>query len=223
MSSINIASAYSLEEIEKNAHLHKATSLIALIQFAIESYDNFIQFVRMRLDSAVVKMQQNANIINFNLTEDQLTLYLISYIEIPLVGLEAHHEVNERGHCDITIKLYNYTWHGEAKKHKTSYSYLFKGYSQLTERYSYCDNNSKAGGVIIYLSRPNTSLVMNKWQTHLDTYAPKVLKQKSFSSSFCRSNPNVLLSEHTHTVSGLKYCVTHYPVNFYYNPKDRDM
>lgn len=31
------------------------------------------------------------------------------------MGIEAYHENNQRGHCDITIKLNRFTWHGEAK------------------------------------------------------------------------------------------------------------
>ncbi|MEY0579792.1 hypothetical protein [Providencia manganoxydans] len=220
---ISMDCPYSLEDIERNAQLYKVHTLIAMVQHATESYNNFMQLVRLRLDSAIEAMQKNSNVINFDLSEDQLTLYLIAYIQSTEMGIEAAHEVNERGHCDITVKFFKYTWHGEAKKHKTSYSYLFKGYSQLTERYSYCSNNSQSGGVIIYLSRPNTASIMSKWQAHLDKYAPKTLKQNAFTSSFCPKNQNVLLSQHLHTVSGLKYDVIHYPVNFYYNPKDREM
>lgn len=212
----------SLDDLEKNFHLQKVHFAIQRIQFALESYSNFNSLVRKELDYAVSKLEQNGNKINFDLSEDQLTLYLLSYIENRYLGLEASHEKNQRGHCDISITLADYIWHGEAKKH-SSYLYLFKGYAQLTERYSTGTINSSSGGLIIYTKNASCSDMMDSWKTFLSKNAPRIHACKSVNIIDCPKNPLVFYSQHFHTVSKLDYQVVHYPVSLHHKPIDPDL
>ncbi|EKY3086967.1 hypothetical protein RA970_000057 [Cronobacter dublinensis] len=211
---------FSLADIQKNNIISNAHNVIAAVSSALESYQNFKFFVRELLDDAIKKIEQNANKMGFELTEDQLTLHLLALIDNEFIGVRASHEVNQRGHCDITIQLGKFIWHGEAKKHSSAYSYLFKGYSQLTERYSSGTVDSASGGVIIYTKNKNCSDVMKNYIAYLRKGAPKIHEAGAINVSPCANNPLVFYSTHKHTVTKLDYEVIHYPVNLYHNPKE---
>ncbi|EIT3066895.1 hypothetical protein L1460_004462, partial [Salmonella enterica subsp. enterica serovar Senftenberg] len=111
---LKMSAAMSLADIDNDIFLQRINASITRVRFALQSYDNFKQFVRIELDSAVKEIEENSNKLNFDLTEDQLTLILLANIKNKDMGIEAYHESNQRGHCDITIKLKDYIWHGEA-------------------------------------------------------------------------------------------------------------
>lgn len=211
---------FSLADIRKNSIVDNANRIITAVTFAMESYCNFNGFVRELLDNAVKKIEQNANKMGFDLTEDQLTLHLLGIIDNDFIGIKAYHEVNQRGHCDITIQLADYTWHGEAKKHSSGYSYLFKGYSQLTERYSTGTVDSASGGVIIYTKNKRCSNVMQEYIAYLSKNAPKIHASGAINIQQCNKNPLVFYSNHKHTVTNLDYEVIHYPINLHHEPKE---
>ncbi|KAB8311176.1 hypothetical protein EH227_04740 [Rouxiella chamberiensis] len=213
-------SRLSLADLRKQKMINQANESIQFMTYALESYSNFKEFIRLLLDSAVKNLEENANKVGFDLSEDQLTIYLLGIINNPFLGVLACHEVNQRGHCDITIKLDNYTWHGEAKKHSSAYSYLFKGYTQLTERYSTGTVDSASGGVIIYTKNRLCHDVMKSYVSYVEKGAPKIHASKTISISACPNNPLVYYSTHEHTLTKLSYEVIHYPVNLYHNPQD---
>ena len=220
---LKMSAAMSLADIDNDIFLQRINASITRVRFALQSYDNFKQFVRIELDSAVEEIEENSNKLNFDLTEDQLTLILLANIKNKDMGIEAFHENNQRGHCDITIKLKDYIWHGEAKKHTSSYSYLFKGYAQLTERYSTGTVDSASGGLIIYTRNRKCNEMMSNWKAHLDKFAPRIHACKSITITPCQKNPLVFYSQHVHTVTQLNYEVIHYPVNLYHEPVDPDL
>lgn len=220
---MNFSKPMSLAQLDQDMFLSKVHYSLERVRFALESYNNFKQFIRIELDDAVKYIEQNSNKFTFDLTEDQLTLILLSNVKNSHLGVEAFHENNQRGHCDITIKLHNFIWHGEAKKHTKAYSYLFKGYAQLTERYSTGTADSSSGGLIIYTKNSKCTEMMTKWSNHLSKCAPRIHSCRSIDIKPCLTNPLVFYSSHTHKVSGLPYEVTHYPINFYHKPADPDL
>lgn len=216
-------SGMSLEELEKFKRLQQIDYSLRLASIASESYSGFMGFVRSRLDQAIQQFEQSVNKMKFEFGEDALTLHLMALLQDRTLGFMAYHEVNQRGHCDITLTFGDYTWHAEAKKHTGGYAYLFKGYAQLTERYSTGTQNAASGGFIIYNNNQGCKQVMDKWKSHLVKSAPKIHFYKDVIVNNCTKNSLVLLSKHKHTVSGLDYEVTHYPINFYHNPADPDI
>lgn len=213
----------SLEDLEKDIELQRIDNLLRLAAIAANSYDGFKALIRKRLDKAVKKFESQTNKMKYEFGEDALTLYLMALLEDETLGLIAYHEVNERGHCDITITFGEFIWHGEAKRHMGGYAYLFKGYGQLTERYSTGTEIAKSGGLIIYTENSNCLQMMNAWESHVKKCAPRIHVNKGFSITHCPKNQLVLISNHTHTVSGLDYEVIHYPINFYHKPVDPDL
>ncbi|MBT0719428.1 hypothetical protein HGT71_14355 [Rosenbergiella epipactidis] len=213
----------SLEEMDKNEFLRQTHSSLERVRFALESHNNFKQFIRIEIDNAINHIEKNINIYNFDLTEDQITSILIGKIENKHLGINAYHEDFQRGHCDITIKLYKFTWHGEAKKHTSGYKYLLKGYAQLTERYTNGNPDSCSGGLIIYSQNSDCKKMMTAWYEYLQKWAPEIHKAGQAKLVFCKNNPLVFYSTHQHTVSGLPYEVTHFAVNFHFDPVDRKL
>jgi len=211
---------FSLADVQKNNIINNANSFITAVAWALDSYKNFKDFVRELLDNAIKKIEQNANKMGFDLTEDQLTIHLLGIIDNEFIGVRASHEVNQRGHCDITIQMGGFIWHGEAKKHSSGYSYLFKGYSQLTERYSSGTVDSASGGVIIYTKNKLCSDVMENYIAYLKKGAPKIHASGAININPCDKNPLVFYSVHKHTITNLDYEVIHYPVNLHHDPKE---
>jgi len=212
----------SLEDLDQDFNLSKLHFAIQRVQFASKSHENFNSFIRKELDYAVSKLEQNGNKITFDLPEDVLTLYLLAYIENRHLGVEASHEKNQRGHCDISITIGDFIWHGEAKKH-SSYLYLFKGYAQLTERYSTGTVNSASGGLIIYTKNKLCMDMMNSWREYLEKNARRIHACKKIQINECIKNPLVFYSQHSHTVTKLNYQVIHYPVVLHHKPADPDL
>ncbi|HGY9291610.1 TPA: hypothetical protein ACNTWY_003797, partial [Escherichia coli] len=101
--------------------------------------------------------------------------------------------------------------------------YLFKGYAQLTERYSTGTINSSSGGLIIYTKNASCSDMMDSWKTFLSKNAPRIHACKSVNIIDCPKNPLVFYSQHLHTVSKLDYQVVHYPVSLHHKPIDPDL
>ncbi|UVC28832.1 hypothetical protein [Pantoea sp. SOD02] len=212
----------NLDDLDNDFQLSKVHYAIQRVQFALCSHANFNSFIRKELDYAVSKLEQNSNKITFDLSEDQLTLFLLSHIENRHLGIDASHEKNQRGHCDISITIGDFIWHGEAKKH-SSYRYLFKGYAQLTERYSTGTVNSSSGGLIIYTKNKLCSDMMASWKGFLTKNAPRIHACKKVDVNACEKNPLVFYSQHMHTVTKLNYQVVHYPVVLHHKPIDPDL
>lgn len=216
-------SGMSLEDLEKDMQLQSIDNTLRMAMIASNSYDGFKSLIRKRLDKAIRKFESQVNKMKYEFGEDALTLHLMALLEDETLGFKASHEVNERGHCDITLNFANFTWHGEAKKHTSGYAYLFKGYGQLTERYSTGTVHAQSGGLIIYTDNASCKNMIDKWKKHVEKSAPRIHLHKDFSVKVCPQNSLVLISNHTHTVSGLEYEVLHYPINFYHKPADPDL
>ncbi|HGB2780767.1 TPA: hypothetical protein ACIU7X_004414, partial [Salmonella enterica subsp. enterica serovar Rissen] len=87
---LKMSAAMSLADIDNDIFLQRINASITRVRFALQSYDNFKQFVRIELDSAVKEIEENSNKLNFDLTEDQLTLILLANIKNKDMGIEAY-------------------------------------------------------------------------------------------------------------------------------------
>ncbi|HHM2061771.1 TPA: hypothetical protein ACRG3W_005700, partial [Klebsiella pneumoniae] len=75
---LKMSTPMSLADIDNDFFLQRINAAITRVKFALQSYDNFKQFVRIELDRAVKEIEENSNKLNFDLTEDQLTLILLA-------------------------------------------------------------------------------------------------------------------------------------------------
>ncbi|MFH5923822.1 hypothetical protein [Roseomonas xinghualingensis] len=144
--------------------------------------------------------------------EDLLTNDIVTSLKD--IGFQASHDTDIGGHCDVVVEgRENFLWLGEAKTHH-DYDWLYKGFQQLSTRYSGGMPGQEAGGLIIYCYNQGVAQMMSSWKQHLVTQRPDI------QTITCTANPLAFRSTHLHEVSGLSYMVRHIPVALYFDPKD---
>ena len=148
-----------------------------------------------------------------NLSEDQLTIEIVS--NLSLLGIEADHDPQHGGHCDIVVKGRDrFIWIAEAKTH-SSYVWLDKGFKQLTTRYSTGVPGQDNGEILIYCKASNAKVKLDKWHREL-------LKRNDGIS--VRSDPNgdplAFWSVHKHKGSGMDFTTRHKIVCLHHEPAE---
>jgi hypothetical protein len=177
-----------------------------------ETYDEFIQVLYEDIDKITYLLQENPE-LHQNDTEDRLTLDIMRSLRC--LGYNASHESKIGGHADLVVRKGKFIWIGEAKIHH-DYEYLWKGFQQLTTRYSTGDNNQNDGGLLIYIKVRNAKEVVEKWQELLASKdLPGYLMQP------CKARDICFFSIHQHQRSGRNFKVRHIPIILYFNPQDR--
>mgnify|MGYP001206622066 CR=1 FL=1 len=143
--------------------------------------------------------------------EDLLTVHITDKLFDH--GFDAHHDADTSGHPDIKVSdRSGFEWLCEAKVHK-SYAWIFKGFKQLSTRYSCGALGKTSGEVLIYCyTKKSAQDVLEEWSSRLSTKLPSVVCDK-VDAGFFRST-------HAHGVSGLDYNVRHKVVGLHYDPED---
>jgi len=145
--------------------------------------------------------------------EDLLTTDIVTSLKD--MGFQASHDTDVGGHCDIVIEgREDFLWLGEAKTH-SSYDWLYKGFQQLSTRYSGGMPGQEAGGLIIYCYNKKVLEMMRDWQTHL------IERRDDVKISSCALSKLAFRSTHAHDASGLPYMIRHMPVPLYFEPQDK--
>jgi hypothetical protein len=176
------------------------------------SHEQRLHAVEAAIDWIVAEMSKSAR-HNADSTEDALTTQIV--INLRAIGFQASHDADVGGHCDIVVEgVEKFLWLAEAKIHG-SYKWLFKGFQQLTTRYSTGMPGQDAGAMIIYCKGPRIDRMMSAWSKHLVENQPGA---KIFP---CDGNPTVFVSLHIHVRTGARFKVRHVPVSLYFDPKDR--
>jgi hypothetical protein len=176
------------------------------------TYDSFVQILYRDIDCIINRLQANPE-LHSSSGEDLLTVNIRD--QLICYGYNASHDTKFGGHTDLLVQKNDFVWLGEAKIH-SSYDWLWKGFLQLTTRYSTGDTNQTSGGLIIYIKGANAKRVMNEWQTcmslqNLEDYVSYDCPEKTGLAFF---------SEHKHDRSGMSFQVRHIPVLLHFNPKD---
>lgn len=131
-------------------------------------------------------------------------------------GIKAQHDPSIGGHCDIVVEgKDDFLWMAEAKKHD-KYTWLDKGFKQLTTRYSTGNPGQDHGDVLIYCFTQDASAMLTKWRKELSDRNPDV-----DTADGEMGNPLTFASTHKHECSGLDFHVRHKAVSLYWNPKDK--
>ena len=199
---------------------------LAVKRSIAQTYEQWMTILYTEIDKIVVDIQDSAQHRKAeNSTEDSLT----NAIVLPLnrAGFDVGHETNTRGHPDIRVTSQKgYKWLGEAKIYSGGYFNIWKGFLQLTTRYSNGNANETHGGLIIYIYHSNAEKIMNEWRDRLSK-TPKNKTRKRLGHigdgldlSECWLRKGLaFFSKHNHNVSGLPYSVRHFPVLLHYDPK----
>ncbi|WP_108860240.1 hypothetical protein [Ruegeria sp. Alg231-54] len=146
--------------------------------------------------------------------EDSLTIQVCDMLTHS--GIKATHNASVGGHCDIVVEERDdFLWLAEAKIH-SKYSWLDKGFQQLSTRYSTGNPGQDNGDVLIYCFVKDAVEKLSKWRKALEDKNPNVTTSEGEVG-----NPLTFESTHKHECSGLNFHVRHKVVSLYWRPKDK--
>ncbi|MEY3879906.1 MAG: hypothetical protein RIQ94_701 [Pseudomonadota bacterium] len=178
-----------------------------------KTLEEFISVLYRDMDSIVAEIEENPE-LRKNHSEDSLTIEIKGNLKH--MGYDASHEIKIGGHADLVVKKKEWLWIGEAKIH-SSYDYLFKGFQQLTTRYTTGSYNNCEGGMLIYIRNQNIEQIMKKWENHLKGKD----EVTGLATSKCTVNPLSFYSTHNHQRTNLPFKIRHIPFNLCFSPKDK--
>lgn len=179
-----------------------------------KSYDFFVEKLYQDIDEVTAVIERGRDVRRDD-SEDRTTEEIVSFLIGR--GYAATANSHQSGHCDITVEnRAGLVWLGEAKKH-SDYDYLWKGFNQLTTRYSTGAPSSTSGGMLIYIrTQKPASDVIAEWRQRLG-----VQGLTDYVESDCSERPGLsFYSHHKHGVSGLTYSVRHMGIMMAFAPKD---
>lgn len=103
-------------------------------------------------------------------SEDALSVEIVE--QLRGFKLEANHDVQTGGHCDIHVRgRSSFLWIGEAKIHG-GYGWLESGFKQLSTRYATGMPGQDCGDLIIYCKNRDSVSVLNSWLERLQQRFP---------------------------------------------------
>lgn len=177
-----------------------------------QPYSTFVEIVNRALDYSSTMMSIDKNILS-GMNEDQLTTLLLAPLKT--IAIDACHDSNVGGHCDISINGgRGMLWLGEAKIF-SAYGTILGGYQQLVARYSTGLPNQNNGGLVIYMKGQNAKNMIGQWKEYLTQTEPTT------EIKVDAERPLEFWSECEHSGSGLSIYVRHFPVVLYHNPVDQ--
>ena len=177
-----------------------------------DDYDAFTDQLNKDVEFQLYELTSNANHWH-EAGEDQITTCLVGALKA--MGYNASHDSNHNGHVDINIQYGNFKWLGECKLQKGDEN-TYKGFNQLTTRYSRGNDYEYRGGIIVYHQNPHKTALdsLQGWRDYIRSIKDPVIH--------CSNIPNRKLyfdSTHRHIYSGYDYCIRHFWVNIAHNPK----
>jgi len=207
----------TIEQLE----CYGATSTVARIQWATmrwhsgapPCYAEFVDVVETAVAQICNELARDPQ-MHYGQKEDHITYGLVGRLKV--FGFHAAFDTTVGGHCDVVVKWNDdLIWLAEAK-HYTSNSWLWKGYQQLSSRYSTGEPRGSRGGMLIYCSKPRTDLLMESWKGYmLDQCSDFVFEPKPDRLA------NAFSSHAVSNRTGVAEVVTHFPVSIYFEPLDR--
>lgn len=202
----------SLAALRARAHGNPAAEIVIQL-LEVPDYAGFVTCINRAVDRVLRIMAENPE-LRKGRSEDELTIEVVGFLR--MLGIEAGHENKVGGHVDIVVRGPNdYLWLAEAKKHKSDYSWLYKGFQQLNTRYSTGIQGHDLGAIIIYSDQRRIDQMMDRWREYLEA------QQKGIMFDRCPLNDMAFLSSHAHEKTGRAYNVRHIPLSLYFDPQDK--
>lgn len=179
-------------------------------------YESFVSVLYDDIDNIVSEMEQNPE-LHKNDCEDRLTIDIKK--QLRAMNYDASHDTKIGGHVDLIVKKQpkDWLWLGEAKIYN-SYSWLRKGFRQLSTRYSPGTENANQGGMLIYIFKANANNIMGNWKKALLKAGLRIsINIQTFP---CTKNALSFYSTHPHQRTGQTYTVRHIPIILHFDPQD---
>lgn len=200
----------SLEDFER--YSSKKTVQAALRRSKISdngSYDDFVAQLYEDIDDLIYTMQAGRELRQKD-SEDRLSADILGGLSRH--GYIATPDSKTGGHVDISVKLGDFAWIGEAKKDGN----FHEGFLQLTTRYVPASGNysHNQGGLIFYMIKtPDAHGKLETWRNDLAA--------KGHACTDCNRNTLAFYSTHKLEGSGTNFKVRTMGVTLYHQPKDK--
>lgn len=177
-----------------------------------EPYAAFVETVEEAVDWCNQDMARNKNELQ-DLDENGLTQHFTRSLKS--MGFSAFHELNQGGHCDITVEgPHDTLWLGEAKIFG-AYPELLGGYRQLMSRYSTGYPGQDKGGILIYFTDRSAAGVPAEWERYL------LQTGEATTSRADPRSPLNFYSSASHAGTGQPIEVRHMAVVLFHKPTDQ--
>ena len=210
-----ISEGLTISELRK---LFEGTPFGAGLEYALaQDHVARVAAIQSAVDFACNQLEQHKHkkqgAKGAGLSEDELTLQICEMLV--MAGFQAEHDADTGGHCDVVIKGKDlFLWLAEAKKHD-SYSWLEKGFQQLSTRYSTGVAGQDNAEVLIFCYVSDAKKMLESWRAKLEEKNPDV------QTMMCPSgNPHLFYSVHKHVASGMDFRVRHKAIALYWRPQD---
>lgn len=187
------------------------------------TYDDFIHLIYSDIDAIVTDM--------LTAVDDYRAMAEVQISHSIWLGLKrtwptAQKDSDNNGNADISITLGSFTWIAEAKiwggPNKNNNTYLYGGYTQLTERYSKGQIGATAGAMLIYIKPNNQKQTEPKVMVNWQNYLAKKINNPLALFTQCKMKSSCTYSVQPHSGTEYNYSVRHIPITFLHLPRDGD-
>jgi hypothetical protein len=200
----------SLQDFERYSSKRAVQASLRRAKISEEgSYEEFVDQLYDDIDQLIYSMQAGREVRQKD-SEDRLSAEVL--FGLRLHGYEAIADSKTGGHVDLSVKMGEFSWIGEAKKDGN----FHEGFLQLTTRYVPASGNfaHNQGGLIFYLiATPDARAKLDTWRDDLTS--------KSHTCLDCKRNQLAFYSDHKLESSGTNFKVRTMGVALYHKPKDK--
>lgn len=199
---------YSMAEL--NAIFGTTPGRIQLQMSLASTHSERLKLVEGAIDYLAQEFTKTRQ-VRQDMSEDALSIEIV--IGLKCMGIQASHDTQYGGHCDIVVEAKDdFLWIAEAKIHR-AYDWLLQGFEQLDKRYATGLPGQDAGEMIIYCKGQRADQVTEEWHRRLAEARPDV----TFEA--LGDDPLVRRSTHTHTGTGAPFKVRHKTIPLYFKPE----
>lgn len=200
----------TLQDLERYATKRAVQATLRRVKISEEgTYDEFVGQLYDDIDQLIYRMQSGPE-LRQNDSEDRLSAEVLGGLSI--LGYDAVADGKTGGHVDLSVKMGEFSWIGEAKKDGN----FHEGFLQLTTRYVPASGNfaHNQGGLIFYLiATPDARGKVGTWRDELTS--------KGHACVDCTRNQLAFYSDHKLESSGTDFKVRTMGVALYHKPKDK--
>lgn len=173
------------------------------------TYQDFVSQLYADLDESIYALQATSDLRQKD-CEDRISQDIL--VGLSQKGYQANHDTKTGGHVDLSIRLGDHSWIGEAKKDGN----FNEGLLQLATRYVQASGNfaHDQGGLLFYMVRTTDVLgKLHQWRAQLTA--------EGYTCFDCTKNRLAFYSTHKLEGSGTDFTVRTMAVSLYHQPKDR--
>lgn len=200
----------SLQDFERYSSKRAVQASLRRAKISDEgTYEEFVGQLYDDIDQLIYRMQGGPELRQTD-SEDRLSAEVLGGLSI--LGYDAVADGKTGGHVDLSVKMGEFSWIGEAKKDGN----FHEGFLQLTTRYVPASGNfaHNQGGLIFYLvATPNARGKLTNWRDDLTS--------NGYTCVDCTRNPLAFYSDHKIESSGTDFKVRTMGVALYHQPKDK--